>query len=129
MEIHLQAGRLAVNENTTWRALCRVDEIADGASVGFPAPPGGFVGLFALRRGDLIYAYVNSCPHIGLSLDWAPGNFLSSDRSRIVCANHGAEFVIETGRCVAGPCLGERLEPVMIHIEDGVLHVPEDAGR
>ena len=118
-----------MSEVCAWRPLCRLDEIQDGGSAGFPAPPGGFVGLFAVRRGVDVYAYVNSCPHIGLSLDWAPGNFLSTDCSRIVCANHGAEFVIETGVCVAGPCLGARLEPVMICLKDGVIHVPENAGR
>jgi len=74
---------------------------------------------------------ISACRSIGrrLSLDWSPGNFLSSDRSRIVCANHGAEFVIETGVCIAGPCLGARLEAVMICVRDGMVFVPEDGGR
>jgi nitrite reductase/ring-hydroxylating ferredoxin subunit len=118
-----------VSDTVAWRALCRVADLPDGGSVGFAGQSGSFVGLFAIRRGSQVFAYVNSCPHIGLSLDWAPGNFLSTDRSRIVCANHGAEFVIETGVCTAGPCLGARLEGIMICIKDGVLHVPENAGR
>lgn len=111
-----------------WRRLCAVDEIPDGGSRGFPAPAGGFVGLFAVRQGDAVYVYVNSCPHIGLSLDWAPGKFLSSDGAAIVCSNHGAQFVIDTGVCTQGPCLGARLEAVMMQIKDGAILVPEDAG-
>ena len=73
-------------------ALCRVDDIPDGGAKGFPPPPGGFTGLFAVRQGDAVFVYVNSCPHIGTPLDWTPDRFLSADGSRIVCATHGAEF-------------------------------------
>jgi len=110
------------------RALCRVDELQDGASKGFPPAPGGFAGLFAVRQGDAVHVYVNACPHLGLPLDWTPDRFLSADGSRIVCATHGAEFRIADGACLQGPCRGERLEPVMTQIKDGVLLVPEDAG-
>jgi nitrite reductase/ring-hydroxylating ferredoxin subunit len=41
---------------------------------------------------------------------------------------HGAEFTIDEGLCLVGPCYGDRLEAVMIEIKDGYLHVPEDAG-
>jgi naringenin degradation protein FdeD len=110
------------------RALCRLDELADGASKGFPAPAGGFTGLFAVRQGDAVFVYVNSCPHIGTPLDWMPDRFLSADGRRIVCATHGADFRIEDGECLRGPCFGERLEAVMIQIKDGIIYVPEDAG-
>ncbi|MCW3477740.1 Rieske (2Fe-2S) protein [Limobrevibacterium gyesilva] len=110
------------------RALCRIDEIPDGGSKGFGPSAGGFTGLFAVRRGDEVVVYVNSCPHIGVPLDWAPDRFLSRDGSRIVCSMHGAEFTIADGRCTRGPCLGDRLEAVMIEIEDGTVLVPADAG-
>ena len=111
-----------------FRELCRVEEIPDGGAKGFGPPPGGFTGLFALRRGDLLRVYVNSCPHIGVSLDWAPDRFLSTDQRHIICAMHGAEFNLEDGVCTRGPCLGDRLEAVMIQVKDGVILVPKDAG-
>jgi nitrite reductase/ring-hydroxylating ferredoxin subunit len=110
------------------RALCRVEEIPDGGAKGFPAAPGGFTGLFAVRRGDAVVVYVNACPHLGVSLDWAPDRFLDAAGELIVCSTHGAEFRIEDGFCLRGPCAGDRLESVMTEINDGVLHVPEDAG-
>jgi nitrite reductase/ring-hydroxylating ferredoxin subunit len=110
------------------RALCRIDDIPDGDSKGFPPPPGGFTGLFAVRQGDAVHVYVNSCPHIGTPLDWMPDRFLSADGSLIICATHGAEFRIADGECVYGPCKGDRLEAVMIQINDGTVFVPEDAG-
>ena len=112
------------------RALCRLDELLAGTSRGFGPPPGGFTGLFAVRPADggSPYVYVNSCPHIGVSLDWTPGEMLTRDRSQIVCATHGALFTIETGECVDGPCKGDRLEPVPVTICDGWILVPDTAG-
>jgi len=111
-----------------WRALCHISELLRGASKGFAPPPGGFTGLLAVREGEAIHVYVNSCPHIGTPLDWIPDRFLSVDGSRIVCATHGAEFRIADGECLRGPCFGERLERVVTRIEDGIIYVPEDAG-
>ena len=114
--------------NVSQRALCRLDDLPDGSAKGFAPPSGGFIGLFAVRRGAAVAVYLNSCPQIGVPRDWAPGRFLSHDGTRIVCATHGAEFEIDSGRCVRGPCLGDRLEQVMIEIKDGTILVPEDAG-
>lgn len=110
------------------RQLCPLAALPDGAGKGFPPAPGGFAGLFAVRQGDTVHVYVNSCPHLGTPLDWLPDRFLSADGSRIVCATHGAEFRIADGECLQGPCRGDRLEPVMIQINDGIVLVPEDAG-
>jgi nitrite reductase/ring-hydroxylating ferredoxin subunit len=110
------------------RTLCRIADIAEGGARGFDPAPGGFTGLFAVRVGGAVRVYVNSCPHLGVPLDWAPHRFLSADGSRIVCATHGAEFRPEDGLCVSGPCLGETLQGVMITIKDDHILVPEDAG-
>jgi nitrite reductase/ring-hydroxylating ferredoxin subunit len=112
----------------TLRALCRLDDIPDGGAKGFGPPPGGFTGLFAVRRGAEVFVYINACPHIGVPLDWAPDRFLTSDAGRIICATHGAEFEIGSGECLRGPCLGDRLEAVMIQVKDGIILVAEDAG-
>ena len=110
------------------RALCRLDELPDGGCKGFSPAPGGFTGLFAVRQDDRVFVYVNACPHIGTPLDWTPDRFLSHDGSLIICATHGAEFRIADGECVRGPCIGDRLEPVVIQIKDNTIFVPEDAG-
>jgi nitrite reductase/ring-hydroxylating ferredoxin subunit len=112
-----------------WRPLCNFADLPDGGSTSFPPPPGSFTGLFAVRQGDAVFVYVNSCPHIGTPLDWVPGRFLSADGSRIICATHGAEFRIADGECLRGPCFGDRLEPVMIQIKDGVVFVSQVAGQ
>jgi len=110
------------------RALCRLEALPDGTSRGFSPAAGGFAGLFAVRQGDAVHVYVNSCPHLGVPLDWMPDRFLSADRSRIVCATHGAEFRIADGVCLRGPCYGDKLEPISIQISDGTVFVSETAG-
>jgi nitrite reductase/ring-hydroxylating ferredoxin subunit len=110
------------------RTLCPLAELPDGVSRGFGPAPGGFTGLFAVRQGERVFVYVNSCPHIGLPLNWNPDKFLAADGSRIICANHGAEFMIDDGFCLSGPCRGAWLERVPVTIEDGLIQVPDDAG-
>ncbi len=111
------------------RALCRLGDLADGEARGFAGPEGSFTGLFAVRQGDTAHVYVNACPHIGTPLDWVPNRFLSADGSRIICATHGAEFRISDGVCIRGPCRGDALEPVLSHINDGVIFVTEADGQ
>jgi nitrite reductase/ring-hydroxylating ferredoxin subunit len=118
-----------VKAAVTERVLCALSDIPDGQSKGFPAAPGAFTGLFAVRRGDRVWVYVNSCPHIGVPLDPVPDRFLDAKKQNIVCSTHGARFRIEDGFCTSGPCYGEFLEAVPHRIdEQGLVLVPEDAG-
>ena len=112
----------------TDRTLCRLEDIPDGASRGFGPARGGFTGLFAVRRGPAVFVYVNACPHVGAALDRAPDRFLTADGARIACGAHGAQFEVEGGVCVQGPCVGARLEAVPARIVDGAVLVPADAG-
>jgi len=75
----------------------------------------------AIRRGDDVYVYVNSCPHLGTPLDFTPGRFLSLDKTHIVCATHGALFRIGDGYCVSGPCAGKSLQTAPFKIHDGFI--------
>jgi len=110
------------------RVLCRIEDIPEGEARGFPAAPGGFTGLFAVKRGGRILVYVNSCPHIGLPLEPMPNRFLDTRKQSIICAAHGARFRIEDGVCITGPCIGEALEAVPTRLVDGQVVVPADAG-
>ncbi|WP_424810767.1 Rieske (2Fe-2S) protein [Roseococcus sp. YIM B11640] len=111
-----------------WRTLCRVGDLPEGESRGFDAPPGGFSGLFAIRKGEAIHVYVNSCPHVGVPLELVPNRFLDRKGEMIVCAAHGARFRIADGECVSGPCIGDLLEAVPVRIEADEVLVPEEAG-
>ncbi|MFL1464285.1 Rieske (2Fe-2S) protein [Roseococcus sp. DSY-14] len=105
------------------RVLCRLEDIPDGEAKGFPPEPGSFVGLFAVRRGGQVFAYVNSCPHVGLPLDPVPDRFLDRRKEVIVCAAHGARFRVEDGECTSGPCIGDALEAVPVEVVEGEVRL------
>lgn len=105
-------------------ALCAVADIADGGSNGFFVDTAdGRLLYMAIRRGANVFVYVNSCPHTGMPLDFQPGQFLNADGTLIQCSTHGAQFRIEDGYCVSGPCEGDSLTAVETEIREGHVHV------
>lgn len=95
--------------------LCHWDDIAEGSSKGFIL---GDTRLFAVKYQGQCYLYRNTCPHLGIPLEWDEHQFLDSSGTLIRCANHGALFVINSGQCVTGPCAGRSLEPIQHSVID-----------
>ena len=108
------------NHESTYR-LCQVDDIQEGTSKGFTLPDKKSV--FAVKRDGEIFIYQNSCPHLGVELEWLEDQFLDNEGVLIQCSTHGALFVIETGDCVSGPCVGKALQPVPFHIKEGTIFI------
>ncbi|MEJ1964589.1 MAG: Rieske 2Fe-2S domain-containing protein [Gammaproteobacteria bacterium] len=77
--------------------------------------------IFIVRWGSQVFGYVNECPHNQVNLDWERNQFLDPNGLRLMCGKHGALFEIGTGRCVEGPCAGERLTPVHASVMDGEI--------
>jgi nitrite reductase/ring-hydroxylating ferredoxin subunit len=102
------------------------------ASVGELQP--GKSKKFTLRRGrrDLEallvnydgshFAYMNRCPHTGITLDWVNNQFFSSDGRYLMCATHGAVFEPPSGECIWGPCFGLSLQNVPLEFEDEAIY-------
>jgi nitrite reductase/ring-hydroxylating ferredoxin subunit len=106
--------------------LCRLDEVPDGGSNGFAVDVDGTrQGVMVIRRGSVLHVYANRCPHVGLPLDFTPGQFLDPERTHIQCANHGALFRIEDGSCVSGPCAGAGLKPFQTRIVKGTVYITD----
>ena len=84
---------------------------------------GGNLPAFAVLYHGRIYAYVNRCAHLGVELDWLPGQFFDAAGRYLVCATHGALFRPEDGYCVDGPCRGASLAPVQVCVRDGGIFV------
>lgn len=70
-----------------------------------------------------VRAWRNVCPHAGRRLDYAPGQFLRSKQGELICAVHGASFELAAGRCVGGPCRGDCLRAVDVHVADGQVRL------
>jgi nitrite reductase/ring-hydroxylating ferredoxin subunit len=103
--------------------LCHLDDLPDGDSRGFDARGSGRDTIVVVRRGRVLHAYENACPHHGTPMAWRKDAYLDAARQRIVCFAHGAQFEIETGRCTLGPCLGAALTPVALSLhDDGEVH-------
>ena len=102
------------------KPICSLDDIPDGDSAAIETKiERKRAFLIAVRRGNDVRLYINSCPHIGSPLDFEPGNFLTPARDKIICSTHGALFEIDSGLCVHGPCEGKSLEPVPSRVSDG----------
>lgn len=72
------------------------------------------VSLLLTRRGALVAAFLNRCPHAGYPLQRADGRVLVQQGRYMVCGAHGASFELETGACAGGPCNGEGLTRVAV---------------
>lgn len=109
---------------SSWQPLCHINDMEEGQSKGFElnAQP-----LFVVRghqeQREQFFVYRNSCPHLGITLEWQDDQFLDADGQLIQCAMHGALFLIDTGLCIAGPCQGQRLSMIEHRINNGTLEI------
>jgi nitrite reductase/ring-hydroxylating ferredoxin subunit len=104
--------------DTRRKFVARVGELAHGASKKFKIRRGEFdiEALLVNYQGNF-FAYLNRCPHVGISMDWVDNQFFTVDRRYLMCANHGAVFEPPTGECVWGPCVGAALQKLALEIE------------
>ncbi|WP_350646614.1 Rieske 2Fe-2S domain-containing protein [Pseudomonas sp. HY13-MNA-CIBAN-0226] len=101
--------------------LCRADELEEGQARGFDPWQCGKDSVFAVRHQGQLRVYRNSCPHLDVRMEYRKDRFLSADGQLIVCYAHGAQFLPQTGECVYGPCLGQKLEALACSVEEGWL--------
>jgi len=111
-----------VTKDPRWRPLIPEDEIPDaGFTFSYRAGPTTETGIL-LRTPAGVRAWRNVCRHLSVPLDHGdPGRFLTADRTHLVCAQHGALYRPEDGLCVAGPCRGASLRPLLIEMRRGVV--------
>lgn len=78
---------------------------------------------FVVYSDANVFAYRNSCPHIGMNLEFSENKFLDSDNKYIQCSMHGALFEIDSGLCIHGPCLNQHLKPMLVTVDDNQVFV------
>lgn len=110
-------------KNKKQQALCKFSDMEDLTTKGFEVKiKRKTTPIFIVRKDDQIYGYQNICPHAQAPLEWVPDQFLSENKDYIICAVHGAEFTIEEGACMGGPCEGIGLTPIDVEIiEDQIV--------
>jgi nitrite reductase/ring-hydroxylating ferredoxin subunit len=101
----------------TRHRLCHSDELGEGTSRGFDPTARGRDTLFVVKQQGAVYAYEDECPHVaGGRMAWRKDAYMDASGTKIICYAHGAVFVPETGLCIKGPCLGQFLKSIPIHI-------------
>ena len=111
------------------RILPDATRLREGMGLHFTATVHGVPrDAFVVRYRGALYAYVNTCRHQSLPLDFGDAHFFDEQYDALVCCHHGARYRPETGECVEGPCEGGKLTTLVVEERDGAIWwVPEDA--
>ena len=104
----------------TYTCICHINEIPEQGCRELTLDKNCF---FAVKSEGAITVYHNSCPHLGLPLQWQQDQFLNHDKSLILCSTHGALFEIESGLCIAGPCQNQSLKMADFYIENEHIYI------
>ena len=109
------------------RLICAAGDLPErGGGVRFTVDSAdGPAAGFAVRYRGRVYGYVNRCAHVGVELDWQPGEFFDVSGLYLVCSTHGAAYLPDTGHCVGGPCKGQNLSRLPIEEQDGQVYLVE----
>jgi len=93
----------------TERIVCDSHALADsGEGVRFEVNHlGENKPAFVVRYEGRVYAYLNRC------------RFFDMQGLLLICSNHGAIFLPESGRCIGGPCNGRNLVALPVVERDG----------
>ncbi len=105
-------------EGYAWTPVCEDMELAEGQFREFDV---GDQPCFIFRRNGDLLGYRNRCPHLGITLNWAPERFMDLDQCFIHCSTHGALFTPEDGTCIAGPCQGDQLAPLRLRVQGATI--------
>ena len=98
------------------------EEIPEREARSFETPNGDTI--FITQRDGAFFAYQNICPHLKVELEFLENQFLDQDGEYIQCSTHGALFEVESGECISGPCIGDKLEKVNIAVHsDGGIYI------
>ena len=104
--------------------LCKTTDIEDPGSKSFEVKIHRKTqAIFVVHKEGEFFAYYNKCQHTGASLEWQEDQFLDLDKALIQCTTHDALFMIDTGECIAGPCVGDLLQTLALTIKDDEIHL------
>lgn len=102
--------------------ICMTEDVPEREARSFETAGGE--NIFITQRDGSFYAYQNLCPHLQTELEFLENQFLDADQEFIQCSTHGALFVVESGECISGPCLGQSLEKINIKVHsDGGIYL------
>ena len=120
---------VAVSQDTPI-VIAQVGDLAPGSTKKFLlSVDGRETECFLVNYEGQLFAYVNRCRHVPMTMDWIDNQFLTEDGRYILCATHGAAYEPDSGECVFGPPCGKSLDRVPLTIENNqvLAHRPIEA--
>ena len=106
---------MTTSEFPAVRVLADVGRLAEGAGARFSVVLDGIRhDAFVVRWHGGVHAYLNTCRHELLNLDFGDARFFDDDYDALVCCHHGARYRPDSGACIDGPCAGGRLTPLAL---------------
>lgn len=100
--------------------MARTDELLHGTTKKFRLRcQGSTLEALLVNYEGSLFAYVNRCCHIPISMDWVDNQFFTEERRYLICANHGATYEPTTGECIWGPCFGAFLQGIPLKVSGG----------
>ena len=104
--------------------LCKTTDIKDPGSKGFELKIERKThSIFVVHKDGDFFAYHNQCPHTGATFEWQQYQFLDLDKALIQCATHDALFMIDSGKCISGPCNGDALQALPLTIQNNEIYL------
>jgi len=92
------------------RVLADSRRLEEGAGARFSVEVEGIRrDAFVVRWRGALHAYLNTCRHELMNLDFGDARFFDDEYDALVCCHHGARYRPDSGDCIDGPCAGGRL--------------------
>ena len=102
----------------TKAVVARVGELESGQTKKFMLEiDGREEECFVINHRGQLYAYVNRCCHVPMTMDWIDNQFMTEDKQFIQCATHGACYLPDTGECISGPPFGKVLTRLTVETQ------------
>ena len=106
--------------------ICKTSDLQNGQSLKFHFATGiGPEEAFLIKYRDQFHAYVNRCQHVYIPLDYDDNDFFTEEGDYLVCKNHGAVYIPDTGECACGPCDGRNLARLILNIQGELVILGE----
>jgi nitrite reductase/ring-hydroxylating ferredoxin subunit len=119
---YISGASVPLSMSERYWPVCRCEEVSDPGCREFALQIGETViNGFVVHWQGQWHAYQNSCPHVGVNLNWLPNQFFDVGQEYIQCGLHGALFQPQDGLCIYGPCLGRSLERLCVVQQGGEI--------